>query len=105
MEDETESIYEFFLDCGRMGELEGYFIATDQDVLDFITKQPEVDFGEVLGKHSNISATITGEHIKKVSSDPEAIRVVRDIFKCACTIMGYNPFDYCELDWEDSVGE
>ena len=100
MEDETESIYEFCLDCGRMGELEGYFIATDQDVLDFITKQPEVDFGEVLGKHSNISATITGEHIKKVSSDPEAIRVVRDIFQCTATIMGFNPLDFYALNWE-----
>ena len=105
MDHATESIYEFYLDCDRQGELEGYFIATDQDVLDLTTKQPEVQFGEALGKHSDISATITGEHIKKVSSDPEAIRVIRDIFKCACTIMGYNPFDYCELDWEDSVSE
>ena len=59
----TESIYEFSLQCGRQGELEGYFIATDKNVLDFITKEPEVHFGEVLGKHSDISA-----HIKESTS-------------------------------------
>jgi hypothetical protein len=100
MEDETESIYEFFLDCGRMGELEGYFIATDKNVLDFITKEPEVHFGEVLGKHSDISAHIKGEHITKLSSDATEIQLIRRIFQCTATVMGFNPLDFYALNWE-----
>ena len=43
-----KKLYSFELDWGRMGSLEGLFIAEEKDVKDIIGKN--VQFGEVLGK-------------------------------------------------------
>ena len=94
MESETEVIYEFFADLGRMGDLEGYFIATEKDVQELIDSGEELQFGEVLGKHSDISFVVTADMITAKSGDKDAIALIRDIFQCGDSIMGINPMEY-----------
>ena len=48
-------LYKFHWDCGRMGNLDGVFIAEPKEIEALIGK--EIHFGEVLGKHSDIQGT------------------------------------------------
>lgn len=88
---EQKLLCSYFLDCGRMGELEGLFIAYQSDIDALVGT--EVNFGEVLGKHSDITATIEEGDIKVVSSDREKIDWLQGIF-LGDSITGFNPFDY-----------
>lgn len=49
-----KAIYKMDCDCGRMGSLQGVFIAEKEHVTVLLKKKIEVYFGEVLGKHSCI---------------------------------------------------
>jgi len=88
-----KKIYEFFWDCGRMGILEGLFIADSEDVKQIIGQ--EVYFGEVLGKHSGIFDTVTEDDLTVKTEDQDFIEKFIEIFGEG-TISGYNPFDYYE---------
>ena len=87
---EKENLYDFYLDCGRQGELEGRFLATEEEVESIIGK--EVYFGEVLGKHSNVYGTLEEGEIKLVTDNKdflnEAERLNIDLSS------GYNPLAY-----------
>lgn len=85
-----ESLYEFYWDCGRNGELEGIFLATQEKVNALIGK--EVYFGEVLGKHPEIYGTIKKEDIKLVTDNQDFLIMAFDLG--VCLESGYNPFDY-----------
>lgn len=91
-----EAIYEYFVDCGRMGEVEGLIIAEVEDVEKIIEEAPEIWFGEILGKHSEIVVDTQANQFKELTRDPEEIKVIRKVLKCSNTISGYNPFDYWE---------
>lgn len=84
-------LYAFTFDCQRLGRLKGLFIAEEHDV-DLIIGQ-HVYFGEVLGKHSDISGNIDNGEIVEKSDDQELISKLEMIFG-GRTISGYNPFDY-----------
>ena len=47
-----KKLYKFYWDCGRQGDIESIFIATEKDIKANIGE--EVYFGEILGKHSEI---------------------------------------------------
>lgn len=83
------AIYKFEFEC-RSGELSGIFLAEKAAIADLIGK--EVYFGEVLGKHSEVSLTITEDEITMVTDDLKAINVFTD-FNLEC---GYNPLSYFE---------
>jgi hypothetical protein len=87
-------LYKFFWDCGRNGELHGLFIASEKEVSELIGKQ--VYFGEVLGKHSDISGDIEPGEITLISSDPDYIAITKKLFGITMgnTLMGYNPLDF-----------
>jgi hypothetical protein len=91
-----KGIYKFSLDCGRMGDLQGVFIATDQQVKKLISSKIEVYFGEILGKHSEVSSSIEKKHIKLLTDDINAIDVVEkyDLSN------GINPFKYRFCNFE-----
>lgn len=94
-------LYKFYWNCGRMGELEGLFIATEAGVKSI--QGHEVYFGEVLGKHSEIYGTIDEGDITEVSSHPEVIKVLKA--EIGETVSGYNPFHYWEPeDQEEKEG-
>jgi hypothetical protein len=88
----NKAIYKMRFDCGRMGELEGIFIAEKADVKELIESGREVYFGEVLGKHSEICGPIAGNELTLITDDKEAV----GIFRKYNFNSGYNPFDYID---------
>lgn len=85
-----KGIYKFYWDCGRMGSLEGIFVTTEAQIANLIGKT--IDFGEVLGKHSEISGTLEKDDLKLITRNPEFI----ELFEQHEMFTGYNPFDYIE---------
>lgn len=92
------NLYRFFWDCGRMGDVEGLFVATPEEVDKNIGRI--VYFGEILGKHSEITGSLDEEDLEIVSSDQDFINKLVDIL--GTDISGYNPLDNIEdLDDEE----
>ncbi|AOQ26792.1 hypothetical protein [Vibrio phage S4-7] len=91
-------IYEFHWDCGRMGDVEGLFVADKDDVSNAIGSN--VHFGEILGKHSEVCGTLDEEDLVLKSDDQDFIRQFTEIMGMG-TISGYNPLHYIEEDCED----
>ena len=86
-------------DCGRMGNLEGVFIADTEDVEYLVNSKICVYFGEVLGKHSEISGCVAESEIKQITTDENVIKIVEEYGLNS----GYNPFEYtlCTSETED----
>ena len=83
----------FHWNRGRLGEVSGLFVAREQDLLSAFGKR--VYFGEILGKHSDISGILDSGDIRILSDEQSFIHklvslVGRD------TISGYNPLKYLE---------
>jgi len=92
------AIYRFYWDCKRMGDLEGVFIAKKSKVKKTIGKQ--LYFGEVLGKHSEISGTLDEEDLTILSDDQDFIQQCIKVFGPG-TISGYNPLSYISDEESD----
>lgn len=86
-------LYKFYWDCGRMGDVEGLFIADDEYVKAQIGKT--VYFGEILGKHSEVYGTLDEDDLQVLSDDKEFIEKIISIFGDNLPI-GYNPLSYIE---------
>jgi hypothetical protein len=82
----------FEWDCGRMGTVEGLFVATQEELDKAYGKH--VYFGEILGKHSDIDGTLTVEDITVVSE--EQWFIAKLVALLGSTISGYNPLSYIE---------
>jgi len=93
----AKAIFKLNVDCGRMGDLEGLFVAEKDHVEKLINDGIEVYFGEVLGKHSEICGAIEQKEITLVSDSVEAIQVIESLGLES----GYNPFDYTAINVED----
>ena len=91
-----KKLYEFYWDCGRMGSISGLFIAEENDVMGLIGEN--IYFGEVLGKHSDVSGDITEDDFTVKTDDQEFITKFLEIMELneTGTISGYNPFEYYE---------
>ena len=96
------NLYSFYWDCGRMGSVEGLFLATEKEVKAAIGK--EVYFGEILGKHSEIYGTLEADEITLVSDDQEKVEWLSSLFEYTC-ISGYNPLEYIQDSEEDELDE
>jgi hypothetical protein len=90
-------LYQFYWDCGRMGELDGLFVATEKEVANAIGK--EAYFGEVLGKHSEVYGTIEEREIEKLDVSPEAVKEVCK--HLGHTWSGFNPLHYIQIECEE----
>lgn len=90
-----KGIYKLHFDCGRMGDLEGIFIAPKEHVDILIKEGIEVYFGEVLGKHSEITGPIEKKDITLVSDSLEAINIIEELD----LETGYNPFAYQAINF------
>lgn len=93
-------LYRFEYDCGRMGELDGLFVASDKDLLEIEGKY--INFGEVLGKHSDISirSFSASEYLVEVSNDSVFIDKLVDVLG-SYHVSGYNPLHYYDYEDED----
>jgi hypothetical protein len=94
----TKAIYKFYWNCGRMGDLEGVFIADKEKVASAIGKN--VYFGEVLGKHSEIYGNLDQEDVTFVTDDPHVI----ELFELHDLVSGYNPLE-CMEDFDQDEAE
>lgn len=92
--DSKEKLYKFGWDCGRQGNVEGVFIATDESIQSAIGKR--VSFGEILGKHSDIRGVLDAEDLVVLSDAPDVISIMKKVFGSERTISGYNPLYYLE---------
>ena len=95
----AEKLYYYKVDRGRSGVVEGLFVASPEE-LDKIVKHT-IHFGEVLGKHSEVSVDFTLDDFQVVSHDPVLVNKLRKAFskKKASrpnSLVGHNPLDYME---------
>lgn len=97
-----KGIYEYFLDYGRSGELSGIFVADSEDVAKIIGKH--IYFGEILGKHSEVTASITEGDIVLKTDDQSFIEQFEYIMGEGFE-SGTNPLSYYEPSEEDEEDE
>lgn len=90
-----KKLYKFEWDCGRMGEIEGLFIAEETEVNKSIGSY--VYFGEILGKHSEVSGPLEEKDFTAISEDQDLIDQLSSIFTHS-SLCGYNPLDYINED-------
>lgn len=89
--------------CGRMGNLCGLFICTEEEFLPFVQGRA-IYFGEVLGKHSEIEAEIkVGKTLEVISIDQDLIDRLLGCFS-GPTLSGENPVIYLR-DQEEAARE
>lgn len=74
-----------------MGSLSGIFVAEPSEIEKIMGR--EVYFGEVLGKHSDISCSIDDENLKMVCDDPV---FNEQAIKFGLVPSGINPLHYLE---------
>lgn len=78
-------------DCGRMGYVDGLFVCTEEELKSLYGTT--IEFGEILGKHSEISVRFAEKDLIVLTEDQEFIyKLVTLIGKNS--IPGYNPLNY-----------
>jgi hypothetical protein len=94
------TLYKFSWDCGRMGDVDGLFIAESEEVEAAIGK--ELYFGEILGKHSEVHGTFEADDVRALTCDPDLVDTLFDAFDGNKDLCGYNPLNYVqnEEDYE-----
>jgi hypothetical protein len=90
-------LYRFFWDCGRSGDLEGLFVATEEQVKSAIGSY--ISFGEVLGKHSDVYGTLEERDIQKLDVSTEAVAEVSKFLGSDWS--GFNPLYYVYTECEN----
>ena len=91
-----KGIYKMNLSFGRMGDLEGVFVAYDLHIETLIYEGLEIYFGEVLGKHSEVYGAIPASAIKFISDDESIIKLFEDNELES----GFNPLDYTTVNFD-----
>ncbi len=71
-----KGLYKFYEDFGRMGDMEGLFVADSKDVEKAIGKI--VFYDEPLGKHSEILITVRTEILELITTDSKVIKIVEE---------------------------
>lgn len=92
-----KALYKFHADCGRIGELEGLFIANPDVIEWLIESKLEVYFGEVLGKHSEVYFAMNHEYFTCVTDD----KTIVDVIDNYSIESGFNPLDIRLLGADD----
>ena len=83
-----KALYKMTFDYGRMGELEGVFVAEKEDVEYLTSHKVMIYFGEVLGKHSEVCGWLEESEVKFITDDENVIRIVEEYGLES----GYDPF-------------
>lgn len=91
-----KGIYRLKFDCGRSGELNGIFVDTDVRVQKAIECGVHVYFGEVLGKHSEVTGPIEENDIQLITENENAVSV----FEEHNLQTGFNPFNHSHIGFE-----
>lgn len=97
---DKEKIWHYYCSFGRMGFIEGMFVATESEIDKHIGAN--VYFGEVLGKHSEIYTEFDWSDLTELTEDENLIE------KCVENNIvpnGYNPLDYIQEEESDEEDE
>ena len=94
-------LVKFYWNCGRMGELDGLFIITEDELKSWYGR--EAYFGEVLGKHSEIDGMIEESDFTIKSDDQEFIAKIEELL--GDHLSGFYPGDYIDEPEEESEEE
>ena len=81
----------FYWDCGRIGAVDGIFIADKEDIEAAYGRH--VYLGEVLSKYSEVYGDLVEGDITIVSEDPVVVEVLLNLFEDG-TISGFNPLEH-----------
>lgn len=106
-------LYRYHLVCGRMGDLTGLFVVSplgERCLRALIKSGVEVQFGEVLGKHSDVSSPVKAAHIKRVKATDDEIAIVLRVLgvkapEVSAPLTGIDPVEqaienaYGEVEW------
>lgn len=85
-------LWRFYWDCRRNGEVEGLFVATENEIQNAIGKN--VYFGEILGKHSEVYGILEEDDLEKINLDSVSTERVAKFL--GDTWSGYNPLEYID---------
>ncbi len=85
-----------------MGAIRGLFVATDSDVDDALGK--EMYFGEVLGKHSDISGVLRREALQVMTTERTDAAFIERFEEIGCAT-GFNPLNHIEESEEAEDNE
>lgn len=83
-----KKLYKFYWDCGRQGDIEGLFVADEEDIKKNLGKN--VSLGSCLGKYSEIYGNLDEDDLTILSDDQDFIKKFEEL-KCES---GYNPLHY-----------
>lgn len=90
---EPLKLCKFYWDCGRMGDVEGIFVACDRQIENALGKR--IYFGEILGKHSEIYGDLNKEDLTILTEDQDFIKKAVEY---GILPTGFNPLDYLSED-------
>ena len=93
---DIEGIYCYEVDYGRRGTVSGTFVATRGKVESL--RDLTVYFGEILGKHSDVSVDFSEEELICLTEDQAFIKKAKEY---KLVPIGRNPFDYIDEDESD----
>lgn len=91
----SKAIYRWKLDCGRMGQLAGIFVAEDANVHKAAGKRWYQT--DILGKHSEIEGRLEVKEFERLTDDPVFVETFARL-KCAT---GHNPLEWVEWEGEE----
>ncbi len=102
-------LYKYHENCGRSGSLDGIFIVDERGkacLEALMTSEVDVQFGEVLGKHSDVSCSYKVGKFKPEDIPQADISAVLRVLGSPlgpdgaawCTISGFNPLDYVDSE-------
>jgi len=94
------NLYKFYVFCGRAGNLKGLFAAEQEEVEAVFGK--DLFFGEVLGKHSDVTVSFGPEDITKIDVDHSTVCTLIDAFGTN-SFCGFNPLDQYNDQVEDGI--
>ena len=99
-------LYSFNWDCGRMGDVDGLFVADEKEVAKVINLGTRIYFGEILGKHSEIDGTLDDDDLPILLVDGTYSASDNDEFKYEQKIAlgGVTLEHFRDSDYEEEVG-
>lgn len=90
-----KKLYKFLWECGREGNVEGLFVAGDEELYRMIGRR--VYFGEILGKHSEVEGILGSDDLTILSDDQDRLKWLVDLIG-SDTISGHNPLHHISID-------
>ena len=87
-------LYRYSIDYGRMGDIEGVFFSTDEELK--TAKGKEVYLDDVLGKHSEIVFDFDPDILEEIVLPDDVIKILFDAV--GKNVSGINPLEFIYED-------